>query len=142
MKHQLNITKKTASLLLVFSLFILPLTSGYVSLNCELRQETGLSCCSSAGSHCCETAPVNMVSYQKPPCCPCSSDNHSAIQVLPDFELLTTIKLINHPVSIHDFQSPITFPIDLVSHTQNRTYVPHTNRLSRDCLILLHHLTI
>lgn len=105
MHNPFNITKKSASLFLILSLFLLPLTSGYVSLNCDIRQETGLSCCGAAESACCSSESYDFPAYRQTPCCPCETITVQP-SVLPDVEFTSS----NNIQKKHQIITTAAFP--------------------------------
>ncbi len=114
MTNQLTITKQSASVMLALCLFLLPLTSGYVTLNCDLRQDTGLSCCSSSGSCCGTHAVIDMPSFQAEPCCPCGNNTTAAPVTLPDIDILAKFSPL-YSSCIVSFVQPAFDPLNCLN---------------------------
>lgn len=114
MTNQLTITKQFAAVLLAIGLFLLPLTSGYLTLNCELRQTVGMSCCSSSGSCCVTYAVIDMPSVQAEPCCPCGTFIAVIPVNLPDIDVLVKFSPL-YPSWMEAFIQPAFDPLNCLN---------------------------
>ena len=142
MTNHYNITKQSAAVLLALCLFLLPLTSGYVTLNCDLRQTAGMSCCSSSGSCCGTHAVIDMPSFQAEPCCPCGNNTDVAPATLPDIDVLAKFSPL-YPYCIEYFVQP-TYGLfnDFNAHGVTETIAESPPGTLDDHLSLCHRLNI
>lgn len=89
--------------ILILSVFFLPVTSGYLSLHCGLRQQSGMICCESPQTLCCPSEAADILAYRTTDGCPCQEslrfhpeyspdiDRFSAKPSLPSFSLLSAL---------------------------------------------------